>query len=619
MENSNNGHSDDESEDVEDAGKDRVVVEIARMDSTSSGVPDQLDARKRVAVVTEPTEHLNKRKKGTGDDTNGDRDHHHRTKGKNDPSRDFSSAIKTKSSSKPKNGFRHRKATPKTTNRSGFCLGTTPPIFTFRGGLHDRWGCDNNNTRSSSEYSRVVFSHPPCIKSSPDRGWEPNYTGYIQEPHMKPVYCVTWSTDYHNNDYDTIETHRYVDVLRTTESNPKPKEPQSLSRYLATCGGNSATIYEVPLVDDNPYPRGGVVSKSFVLKQSFVVNDCEEPVEELNACAFCGRSKLSDNNSTVVTSSPQQDSSRSDDDQSQLLCDISMPQLLCVGGTQRRISVFDTIRRERVMILNGHGGDILDLKACPNDQWLLASASADESIRLWNLTIGAPIAILAGTHGHRDLVISISWHPTGNRIASAGMDTTVKVWDTGDGSLVRRAIADSRETATRLQTTGELYLKPTQVEVPLFSTSKVHLHCVDSVHFVGNLILSKSIDSVIELWSPVLTTPEVVTGTASVITPLDNDIVHLRSFRYSGGDKWFMRFAVDPSQKRLAVGNRLGKVFVWNIDGKSSGASHVLSLNGGTMSSIVRGLEFSPCGNVLVASMEDGSVHKWDVRNNAKV
>jgi WD40 repeat protein len=119
------------------------------------------------------------------------------------------------------------------------------------------------------------------------------------------------------------------------------------------------------------------------------------------------------------------------------------PQLLCVAGTRGVIKVIDTVRQMLAMTLSGHGKDINDLKFSPTNEWLLLSASKDESIRLWNVKNAKCVAIFAGHEGHCDNVLAIAWHSSVHRFVSAGMDTTVKLWNTGEGTNVHRSIQAS--------------------------------------------------------------------------------------------------------------------------------------------------------------------------------
>jgi WD domain, G-beta repeat len=97
------------------------------------------------------------------------------------------------------------------------------------------------------------------------------------------------------------------------------------------------------------------------------------------------------------------------------------PLLMVVAGNKGIIRVIpvnkpaSTTPFTTVMNLLGHGGPILDLKVSPTTPYILASASEDEGIRLWNLQSGTHVATLSGHDGHHDAVVSLSWHASGAR------------------------------------------------------------------------------------------------------------------------------------------------------------------------------------------------------------
>src|SRR5438309_1404546 len=56
----------------------------------------------------------------------------------------------------------------------------------------------------------------------------------------------------------------------------------------------------------------------------------------------------------------------------------------------------------------------------------LASASEDQTVKVWDATTGKELFTL---RGHTNQVCSVSFSPDGQRLASASEDQTVKMWN----------------------------------------------------------------------------------------------------------------------------------------------------------------------------------------------
>jgi WD40 repeat protein len=65
----------------------------------------------------------------------------------------------------------------------------------------------------------------------------------------------------------------------------------------------------------------------------------------------------------------------------------------------------------------------------------LASAGADNLMHVWDAASGDRVLTL---RGHLDQVLSVTWEPNGRRLASAGMDGLVKVWPVPPAPRARR-------------------------------------------------------------------------------------------------------------------------------------------------------------------------------------
>jgi WD40 repeat protein len=112
------------------------------------------------------------------------------------------------------------------------------------------------------------------------------------------------------------------------------------------------------------------------------------------------------------------------------------------GGEEERIVT-------NCQVLRGHTDNVFAVAFHP-DGTRLASAGRDRAVWLWDLERGEEVARLPG---HTKLVFSLAFSPDGATLASGSEDNTVRLWDTAPLKIryqVRRELEALRSEAERL-------------------------------------------------------------------------------------------------------------------------------------------------------------------------
>ncbi|MBP0018270.1 MAG: protein kinase [Cyanobacteria bacterium SBLK] len=233
-------------------------------------------------------------------------------------------------------------------------------------------------------------------------------------------------------------------------------------------------------------------------------------------------------------------------------------RLLISASADKTIKVWELATGELLQTLTG-ATSFINALAITFDGNFLIGASADKTIRIWNLETGELTNTL---RGHTSFVDEIVMSPDGQFLVSTGADKTIRIWKLETGEMLHVLQGHSGFVNTL------------------------------AISSDGETLVSGSADASLQVWN-------LKTGK------------NLHSL--IGHSSFVNAIAISPNGKTLASGGADTTIKIWDLQT----GEEMQTLRGHT--GFINDLAISPDGEILVSASADTSIRVWQLKTGEEI
>jgi WD40 repeat protein len=268
-------------------------------------------------------------------------------------------------------------------------------------------------------------------------------------------------------------------------------------------------------------------------------------------------------------------------------------QLLASASADTTVKLWDVRSGQERRTLAGHTASVNSAAFAP-DGLLLASASSDKTVKLWDVRTGQALHTLGG---HTKDVTSVAFSPDGQLVASACDDETVKLWDARTGQEMRTLYAGDRIRSVAFSPDGQLLASAGwNACVTLWDVRSGHevrtcilrgIHNVVAFAPAGRQLATAGVSRRVQRWDA---------ASGKEVGSFGRDLTYaIWSIAYSPDGQWVAG----------AVGSELA---IWDVR-----TGRLLRMLRGHLAPIWS-VAFAADGQLIASASDDQTVKVWDAR-----
>eukprot|EP00834_Sanchytrium_tribonematis_P002221 NODE_64_length_26047_cov_1.706837.p6 type:complete len:422 gc:universal NODE_64_length_26047_cov_1.706837:15953-17218(+) len=236
---------------------------------------------------------------------------------------------------------------------------------------------------------------------------------------------------------------------------------------------------------------------------------------------------------------------------------------IAAGGWYGSIYIINLNDATNYVVLEQHGGPIHCIQTNPQYPHIIASCSADRTVKVWDLKHFVKnnpkdmdsIITFAGVGGHKMQVNTICWNPVGDKIASGGYDLMICMWD-----IPIELVEIWSGNPYKENYVFEIY--PLLIQNPGWSTMMLHTSAIDDILWLSTCLLSKAADGEIICWKK----DEREEIEFNIDVARLNPVEIILRMTFESDTTWFIRFGYCRRNCHAVCGNSSGSLFFWNLE-----------------------------------------------------